>query len=75
MNGTAPTPCLDDAAVKHHRTGEPVTLLRIGFAFVRIGAHHFPATDRVAFATRLTSVAFFRGSENPGPFSFLPAVS
>ena len=73
MNETAPAPALEDAAEKRHRVEEPVTLCRAGFAFAALTEHHFPATDRVACATRLRSVAFFRGPENPGPFSFLLA--
>ena len=65
---------LERAAAEPHFTAESVTLCRTGFAFVRLMAYRFRATDRVASATRFTSVAFLRGPENSGPFSFLPVA-
>ena len=51
-------------------------VLRAIFAFVAPTAHYSPATDRVACATRLMSVAFyFSGPVNTGPFSFVPVAS
>lgn len=55
-------------------TEEPVALLGAGFAFAPLTAQNCLATDRVASATRFTSVAFLRGPGNPGPFSFLPVA-
>lgn len=66
--------CLERAAGNHYHTGKPVTLFHAEVAFGPLTAHHFRATDRVASATRLTSVAFLCGPENSGPFSFLPVA-
>ena len=56
-------------------TEEPVAFLGAGFAFAPLTAQNYLATDRVASATRFTSVAFLRGPGTPGPFSFLPAFN
>ena len=62
---------LERTAAEPQCTEEPVALLGAGFAFAPLTAQNLLATDRVASATRLTSVAFLRGPVNPGPFSLL----
>lgn len=65
---------LERTAANPPCTEEPVALFGAGFAFARRTAQNCLATDRVASATRFTSVAFLRGLENSGPFSFLPVA-
>ena len=65
---------LERTAAEPECTEEPVTLLGPGFAFAPLTAQNRLATDRVASATRFTSVAFLCGPENSGPFSFLPVA-